>query len=144
MPGSACRRRAGFSLELQAPTRACILRKSGLPFHPSGFQIIAMSKNNAIIVVVALVAVIVVAFVFVFRDSATIRAVLPFDTEVSLQGHNELAPQPGNIEGKGLEAGGDLTAKSHTGGDVKVEDAKAEGNIELSTREPGSDGDPKE
>ena len=103
-----------------------------------------MSKNSAIIVVAALVAVIVVAFVFVFRDSATIRAVLPFGTQVSLEGGNEPPPKPGSIEGKGLEAGGDLTAKSQTGGDVKVEAAKAQGNIELVTQEPGSDGDPKD
>jgi hypothetical protein len=103
-----------------------------------------MSKNKATVIVAALVVAAVAVFAFVFRDSATIRAVLPFGTQVSLEGHKEPAPRPGKIEGESLEAGGDLNAENRVGGDVAVKDAKAKGDMHLSTQATGDDSDPKE
>jgi len=58
---------------------------------------------------------------------------LPFGTKISLEGPSAFSPGPGRIEGKGLKAGGDLTAPNRVGGDVRVEGSTAEGDIELST-----------
>jgi hypothetical protein len=103
-----------------------------------------MSKNKATAIVAALAVAAVAVFALVFRDSATIRAILPFGTEVSMEGHNESAPKPGKIEGEGLNAGGNLNAENRVGGDVGVKDTTAKGDIRLSTQAPGDDSDPKD
>ncbi|WP_133511582.1 hypothetical protein [Candidatus Thiosymbion oneisti] len=102
-----------------------------------------MSKNKAMVLVAALVAVVMVVFILVFRDSAAIRAIFPFGTEVSLEGQNAPPPRPGQVEGEGLDAGGDLSAENRVGGDVRVKDAKAQGDIDLSTQAAGGNRDPK-
>jgi hypothetical protein len=103
-----------------------------------------MSKYKATVIVAALVVAAVAVFAFVFRDSATIRAILPFGTEVSMEGRNEPPPRPGKIEGEGLEAGGNLNAENRVGGDVGLKDAKAKGDMHLSTQAHGDDSDPKD
>jgi len=103
-----------------------------------------MSENEATVIVAALVVVALVVFVLVFRNSAKIRAKLPFGTKLSIEGRNEPAPRPGKIKGEGLEAGGNLSAESHVGGDVGVKDSKAKGDIRLSTQARGDDSDPKD
>lgn len=103
-----------------------------------------MSTNKAMVMVVALVAAIVVAFVLVFRDNTTIRAIFPFGTEVSMEGRNELPPKPGRIGAEDLEAGGDLDADNQVGGDVEIKRATSQGDMRLSTRAPANDSDPKD
>ncbi|WP_141699153.1 hypothetical protein [Candidatus Thiosymbion oneisti] len=102
-----------------------------------------MSKNKAMVLVAASVAVVVVVFVLIFRDSVNIRAIFPFGTEVSLKGGDPSPPGPGRIEGEGLDAGGDLSAENRVGGDVRLKDAKAQGDIDLSIQATGGNKDPK-
>jgi hypothetical protein len=96
------------------------------------------------IIVVALVAALVVTFVLVFRDNATIRAILPFGTEIHLEGKTEPPQKPGQIRGEDLQAGQDLTADNQMGGDVEIKRATAGEDIRLSTQAPASDNDPKD
>ena len=103
-----------------------------------------MSENEAVVVVVALVAAVVAVFVLVFRNSAKIRANLPFGTKLSMEGRNEPAPRPGKIKGEGLAVGGNLSAENRVGGDVGLKDARAKGDIRLSTQATGNNSDPKD
>jgi len=100
-----------------------------------------MSGDMAIVAVVALSAVILLAFVLTHRQAGKVNMKLSFGAQVDLEGDNAALTCPGRIVGEDPEAERNLTAVGKTGGDVEVREAKAGGDLTLGTENPGSAGD---
>lgn len=102
-----------------------------------------MDTNTAIVLVVALLALVAVAFFIVFRRRGKAGFKGPFGIEGSLDGGNDPPPPAGQIKGKDLKAGGNLSAVNKAGGNVNVEGAQSKGDLSLAVQSPGKTTDPK-
>ena len=104
-----------------------------------------MDTNTATVLVVALLALVAIGFIVIFRRHTKMRFRGPFKTRLEMEGSNEpSAPRPGvQAEDVTSETGG-LTADDETGRGVAVKKARAQKDIKLTAKSPPGQQAPKD
>lgn len=103
-----------------------------------------MDENTAIVLVLALLALVAVAFFMVFRHRGKLKMQGPFNTGLEMDGSNEpAAPGPGvRADDLSSEEGG-LTARDESGRGVDVKRVRTKNDINLTTSSPEGRDPPK-
>lgn len=110
-----------------------------------------MDTTTAIVIVVALFALIAVAYLFVFRRQGKMNIDTPLG-KLNIEGSNEESsqpaqpvaePQPG-VSAKEIKSrSGGLLAEDRTGRGAVAEDVEVETDVLISSENPGEKPDPK-
>jgi hypothetical protein len=93
-----------------------------------------MDRNTAIALAAALVVLLAVAFVSVYRQRGHIVLRLPFGIRLRARGSNDVAPGA-NIEKSSTQGGAE--ALDETGRGARISGVSAKGDIRATAREQG-------
>ncbi len=100
-----------------------------------------MDNLTATVLIVALLALVVIGFIVVFRHRGRVT-LSALSTRLEVEGSNDPGEPTAGVQGEKLKAGGNLSGTDHTGRGVKVVEAEVKGDITLANKPSSGGRDP--
>lgn len=99
---------------------------------------------DPVIIVVAILAVVAIISLIVFRQRSKVEMSGPFGTKVSIDGSNDPPPPtPGIKIGTAVSHGGSTVTEDHTGRGITADKLEAQGDVRTTLSQTENTPDPK-